>query len=106
MPQPHPYPEAVASFVARAKARYTRHIDQVFLFGSVARKEARKDSDIDLLVLWKGDLDEGWRAMAGIAFDILLETGTYISVKVMRSGGLTGKTAFERNVMAEGMTVA
>jgi hypothetical protein len=44
-------------------------------------------------------------AMAGIAFDIMLETGTYISVKVMRSGGLTGKTAFERNVMAEGMTV-
>jgi len=106
MPGPHPYPEAVASFVARAKARYKKRIDRVFLFGSVARKEARKDSDIDLLVLWKGDLDEGWRAMAGIAFDILLETGTYISVKVMRAGALTGKTAFERNVMAEGMTVA
>ncbi|MEW6011760.1 MAG: nucleotidyltransferase domain-containing protein [Euryarchaeota archaeon] len=76
------YREAVHEFVNRALQKYGADIDSIILFGSVARGEAREDSDIDILVIWTGDESEGWRKMTGIAFDVLLDTGEYISVKV------------------------
>jgi uncharacterized protein len=52
-----------------------------FLFGSRARRDAAIDSDADIAVLLRGA--SGVRAdaameMAGIAFDVLLETGVLV----------------------------
>ena len=45
------YREAVEEFVRRVLERYRDKIDSIILFGSVARGEAKEDSDIDILVV-------------------------------------------------------
>ena len=47
----------------------------LFLFGSVAKGEAREESDIDLLVVATDSIEEVSRACAEAAFDIAVETG-------------------------------
>jgi predicted nucleotidyltransferase len=61
------YTEAVDEFVIRVLERYKDKIDRIILFGSVVRGDAREDSDIDILVIWKGDKVEGWDVLEDIA---------------------------------------
>jgi len=100
------YRKVVDEFVRRALEKYKDKIDSIILFGSVARGEAREDSDIDILVIWKGKEAEGWRVMTGLAFDVLLDTEEYISIKVLCSGDLEEKNSFKKNVMSEGIKIA
>ncbi|MDO9626601.1 MAG: nucleotidyltransferase domain-containing protein [Methanobacteriaceae archaeon] len=100
------YKKAVNEFVKRALQKYGDSINSIILFGSVARGEAREDSDIDILVVWTGDEAEGWREMSGLAFDVLLDTEDYISIKVLLPQDLKTKTPFINNVMKEGMKIA
>lgn len=50
-------------------------IVQMILFGSKARGDSRKDSDIDVLVVtnWNQTNRRGWRKIVGVAADILLK---------------------------------
>ncbi|MDP3035244.1 MAG: nucleotidyltransferase domain-containing protein [Methanobacteriaceae archaeon] len=100
------YKKAVNEFVKRALQKYGDSINSIILFGSVARGEAREDSDIDILVVWGSNEAEGWRKMSGLAFDVLLDTEDYISIKVLRPQDLKTKTPFINNVMKEGMKIA
>lgn len=75
MPVQKRYQAVIRQFVHLAHERYPHEIKTIILYGSVARGDAGPDSDIDLLVLWKGDDREGWRAMTGIAFDVMVATG-------------------------------
>jgi len=102
------YKGAVKEFVSRALKRYGDKIDSIILFGSVARGEAKEDSDIDILVIWEGEEAEGWRAMTGLAFDVLLDEEEYISVKVLGLKDLQvkAKNQFIKNVMKEGVKIA
>jgi len=100
------YQEAVKEFVRRTMVKYKDKIDSIILFGSVARGEAKEDSDVDILVVWKGDEAEGWRAMTGLAFDVLLDEEEYISVKVLRLEDLKAENPFIKNVMKEGVKIA
>jgi predicted nucleotidyltransferase len=106
MPIKERYQAVIRQFVHLAHERYPHQIEKIILYGSVARGDAGPDSDIDLLVLWKGDVREGWRALTGIAFDVMVATGEYISVKVIGADTFSGSSGFERNVMREGITVA
>ena len=99
------YQEAVKEFVRRAREKYDDKIDSFILFGSVARREAKKDSDIDILVIWNGDEAEGWRAMTGLAFDVLLDEEKYISTKVLGLEDLKAENPFIKNVMKEGVKI-
>ena len=45
------YQKAVDEFVKRALGKYKDKIDSIILFGSIARGEAREESDIDILVV-------------------------------------------------------
>jgi predicted nucleotidyltransferase len=45
------YQWATDEFVRRALEKYKDKIDSIILFGSVAREEAKEDSDIDVLVV-------------------------------------------------------
>ena len=100
------YEAVIRQFVRQAQERYTSHIDKIILYGSVARGDADADSDIDLLVLWNGDEQEGWRAMTGLAFDVMVDSGEYLSVKVMNAKTFSSTSPFGQNVMHEGITVA
>jgi predicted nucleotidyltransferase len=100
------YQKAVDEFVQRALSRYGTQIASIILFGSVARGDATEDSDIDILVIWNGDESEGWRAMTGLAFDVLLDEEAYISVKVIGREDLKIENPFIKNVMMEGIKIA
>lgn len=100
------YQKAVDEFLRRVLEKYRTRIDGIILFGSVARGEGREDSDIDLLVIWRGDESEGWRAMTGLAFEVLLEEEEYISVKVIGLEDLKRENPFIKNVMMEGIKIA
>ena len=100
------YQEAVNEFMRRARGKYEDKIDGIILFGSVARGEATEDSDIDIIVIWKGDEAEGWRAMTGLAFEVLLEEEEYISVKVLGLEDLKAENPFVKNVLKEGIKIA
>ena len=88
--------------------RYGDKIREIILYGSHARGEATKDSDIDLLVLIDDSINPSdvRRSLSDILFDILLEKGELISVVVLP------KTFFKKynypfviNVMKEGIKV-
>lgn len=63
--------------------RFPRQILQIKLFGSKARSEAHKFSDVDVLVvIKKGD----WRLrdqMGSVSYDVFYETGVDISMVVL-----------------------
>ena len=103
------YQEAVNEFARRALRRYGDKIDGIILFGSVARGEAKEESDIDILVVWKGDKLEGWDVIEDIAVDILLEYEQFISVKIIYPQEYLGMmdmgSSFIQNIKKEGVVI-
>jgi predicted nucleotidyltransferase len=74
---------AARTFMRRVEGRYP--VREALLFGSRARHTHRADSDADVAVILKGPQrgsPGGCKAaaldMAGIAFDVLLETGILV----------------------------
>lgn len=63
--------------------KYKSQIEDMFLFGSYSRGEAKPYSDIDILVIWKGNRQKGWERLEDIAYDFLLEKKKYISLKII-----------------------
>jgi predicted nucleotidyltransferase len=68
-----------------AKSLNHPEIEKVILFGSVARKEDTKESDIDILIFTKKREDEFEirNDVYGKTFRTLLETGEYLSAKII-----------------------
>ena len=103
------YQEAVDEFVRRAREKYKDKIDSIILFGSVARGEAGRESDIDILVVIVGDRFRMRRELSEIVLDILLETGEYISVKTLSIENFKYlkdlKSSFLSNVIREGIFI-
>jgi len=101
------YQEPLIEFVNVALEKYGEKIESIILFGSVARGEGKGDSDIDILIVTKEEDFRLRRALIGIAFDILLETGENISVKALSKDEFErGKNfSFLRNVILEGVKV-
>ncbi len=82
---------------------------EIRLFGSKARGDARKDSDIDVLVIVSSD---DWRmsdTVYSIVTDILLETEVCISPKVISQKEYTrlynNENPFIKNVIREGVVL-
>lgn len=70
---------AARKFLQKASRRY--NITGAFLFGSRARGSFRPDSDADIAVLLHGAKQprvDTALEMAGIAFDVMMETGVLI----------------------------
>ena len=100
--------EAVGEFVRRVLERYKDKIESIILFGSVARGEAKENSDIDVLIVVKKEDFKLRRALIGVAFDILLETGKDVSVKVLSKNEFEDRQNFSflRNIISEGVKLA
>lgn len=93
---------AVKEFAPDAKA---------ILFGSEARREARSDSDIDLLILlpdntWAKRYVEGRDELSGRLYEIELANDVMISpVILLRSMWDSRKTQFTVNINNEGIEI-
>ena len=85
-------------------------IERIVLFGSKARGDSARDSDIDLLVVVGGEkpktawgLDEPrWFAIVDCTFDFLMKYGVYIAPTVMHAEETRGWTPLMAKVRKEG----
>lgn len=71
--------QAARAFLDRISMRYA--ISEAILFGSRARRTHRPDSDADIAIVIRGPHGKRSTAaidMAGVAFDVLLETGILV----------------------------
>jgi predicted nucleotidyltransferase len=92
---------AIKKFTSKVNSLLKNNIVDILIYGSVARGEAKADSDIDVIVVVKRNAFKSQMKLAAIAFDILLETGEYISVQTMKSKDLKRDTIFLHNVRRE-----
>lgn len=74
--------KALRLFAERLRAAYPRQIEDVRLFGSKARGDATKYSDVDVLVVLKRGDWRDRRRVSGISAAVLLETGVVLSAKM------------------------
>lgn len=73
------------------KLRDAYDVTQVIMFGSRARGDNRADSDLDLAVVLSGarrDFYDTKLAMAGIAFDVMMQTGLLVQAFPLWDGDL------------------
>lgn len=99
------YRNVVDEFVRRVLEKYGDEIDEIILFGSVARGDAREDSDIDILVIGDVSLEK----LVDTSFPILLKYGELISVKDMKKDHfdflVRERYSFINNVLGEGVVL-
>lgn len=87
---------------------YGRRLKGVILYGSVARKTAGKNSDIDLLVLLSPPFEyfEELRRLVDVLYPIQLESERLISAKpVLAADYKAGSLALYRNAARDGIAV-
>jgi predicted nucleotidyltransferase len=79
------------------KLRTTYDVSELIMFGSRARGDNRPDSDLDLAVVLngkRGDFIDTKIDMAGLAFDVLMETGILVQAFPMWEDDLTQPEQF------------
>jgi len=82
--QPTARDEAIGEFVNRLKDSVLGKIVNAYLFGSVAKRTAKPESDVDVLVVYKeSSSDLVLDVVCEIAFDIALERGILIQPILM-----------------------
>jgi predicted nucleotidyltransferase len=87
-------------------------LERVILFGSVARRTATTDSDIDVMVIINDDLMEvDWHTRSDVReliYDVELEDEVVFDLSVMGKSelqGIKGHTPFVENVLREGIEI-
>lgn len=109
LPMEARFKQALVRFLSEAKDAAGSKISRIVLYGSVARGEAAAESDIDLLVEWRGPVQEALDCLVPITGRILLECGVDISVHPVPEGHLAWlqqlDSGFSRAVHGEGVIV-
>ncbi len=93
---------------AHLHERYGDGIKRVILYGSHARGEATKDSDVDVLVLTDPSLkpSEVRKSLSDLLFDMLMDEDELVSVIVVAEDFFEGHNLpFMLNARKEGVTV-
>lgn len=96
---------AIRKFVKKAKELLSDELIDVLIYGSVVRGEAKPESDIDVIVIVKREVFKSQMKLASLAFDVLMDTGEYISVQAVKPEDLNRDTIFMRNVREEAIHV-
>src|SRR6476646_3709700 len=97
----------LARVATKMRERYGARLQGLYLFGSRARGEHRPDSDYDIAVVLD-TIDYKWdevNALADIAFDLLLETGHFISLKPMTRERINERTGFGHNLRRDAVAL-
>jgi predicted nucleotidyltransferase len=99
---------AIDLYLTRIRERHPDQVEEVILYGSVARCENNADSDVDLLVIGKTDDMEVEFDIFGMSFDVLLETGIDISPKYRSQKKFEAYQHFSlnQNIIRDGIRVA
>ncbi|KXA88783.1 hypothetical protein AKJ66_02740 [candidate division MSBL1 archaeon SCGC-AAA259E22] len=95
--------------MGRIEEEHAENVEDIILYGSYARGEADAESDVDVLIVWNGNLSEGREQIAELATEALLEHDVIVSPKVvspknyeeMKKSGLP----FMENVRQEGIKI-
>lgn len=93
--------DTIKIFVAKTKKLLNDNLVDILIYGSVPIGKSTKDSDIDVIVVVKKNAYKNQMKLAEIAFDILMETGEYISVQTMKIKDLKRDTIFLNNIRKE-----
>jgi len=95
-------------FKQELKSLYGERLNNIILYGSYARGEATKESDIDVMIILKGSVTPGKEIdkMIDVITDINLKYETLISVfPVSNENYLNVKSPILINVRREGIAV-
>lgn len=97
----------IHEFAAKAREACGDAIEEIILFGSVARGDDRPDSDIDILVITSREDFRLREYLTGLAFDLLMLSGEWLSVKVIYRADLAAhrQYPFIRHVLHDGVAV-
>jgi len=107
--------EAVRAALRRLDAalrrRYGDRYARLILFGSRARGDHSPDSDADVAVVFRGQLEDRWTTKVEIiaeTYQLLLDTGLYVSPWPLSEADLADpdrarNPALVRNVLADGV---
>ena len=93
---------------SRVRERYGDRLDAVILHGSVARGTQEEESDVDLLVLLRGELDyfRELRNLVDLLYPLQLEAERIISALPAASDEYhAGTLQLYRNAAREGVTL-
>ena len=98
----------LADLKQRLQTEFGSDMSRLLVYGSVARGENTRDSDIDVMVVFreKGDMDERWQRAMDISVDVDLEYDTLISILVTSEQELVSRMVpLFMNIRREGMTL-
>ena len=89
----------------RLDALYGDRLVRAVLFGSYARGEATEESDVDVLVVLRGEVDswEEGKPLSEIEVDLMFEYGRVLSVVVVDEFIWDRQWAFIQNVQEDGV---
>ena len=96
--------EAFEEFAEKASEELQDSLKELILYGSVARGEARKDSDVDVFAVVEDNND--LKRLRHLAYDIgVLDYGVSISVQGSTADEFEGfsNNSYLRNVSREGV---
>ncbi|MEE8167966.1 MAG: nucleotidyltransferase domain-containing protein [Candidatus Hydrothermarchaeales archaeon] len=99
--------DIIKEFRVEIEKLYGKRLKNIILYGSWARNEATEDSDIDMVVVFEGDITPGKEIdrMIDIITEINLKHGVLISVyPVSEIDYLTLKSPLLMNVRKEGVS--
>lgn len=106
------YERTVKKLKHRLRNHWGKALDQVIIFGSVARDSAQSTSDIDVMIILDDTtLDITWKTLSEVrtvVYPLELEDDVVFDLKVMGKNalqGLAGHTPFVENVLREGIRV-
>ena len=103
------YRKPIEEFVRRALEWYRDRIEDIILFGSVARGEGKEDSDVDILVVVKERNIEDMKEIVGIAFEVSMEHSQDISPKIYTVNEILNRiemgAPFIKEVLKEGVSL-
>lgn len=78
-----PRERALNYFTKKIRKEHQDQVKDIILYGSYARGESTPESDVDVLVIWSGELARGRKTAAELAIKALVNYDVLISPKVI-----------------------